>query len=271
MHAVINDIISSTEKRVQNLKIKTEPASLKSSVKERDSNKRDIIGSITERKQQGKVAVIAEVKPASPGKKLRDINPEDAAIIAAEMERAGAVAISVLTEPEFFHGSTDNLRSVRNAISLPVLRKDFIVDEIQFSEIESDLILLIAGILGEKLEEMVDMTMSKGFEPLVEVHNETELKNALESKTRIIGINNRNLSNLEIDLNTTLQLIPLVKDYDTKNGQNHIIISESGMHTIDDVRMVVKAGADAVLVGTSIIKSGKIYAKTKELVDSLYY
>jgi indole-3-glycerol phosphate synthase len=113
------------------------------------------------------------------------------------------------------------------------------------------------------------MAISNGFEPLVEVHNEKELKNALETKTRIIGINNRDLSNLEIDLNTTLQLIPLVKDFDTKNGQKHIIISESGMHTIDDVKMVVKAGADAVLVGTSIIKSGEIYAKTKELVDAL--
>jgi indole-3-glycerol phosphate synthase len=269
MHTVINDIINSTKKRVQNLKTKTETPLPKSSVKKRNSNKRVIIDAINERKQQGRVAVIAEVKPASPGKKLRDINPEDAAIIAAEMERAGALAISVLTEPEFFHGSTDNLRSVREKISLPVLRKDFIIDEIQFNEIESDLILLIAGILGEKLEEMVDMAISNGFEPLVEVHNEKELKNALETKTRIIGINNRDLSNLEIDLNTTLQLIPLVKDFDTKNGQKHIIISESGMHTIDDVKMVVKAGADAVLVGTSIIKSGEIYAKTKELVDAL--
>ncbi|WMW25357.1 indole-3-glycerol-phosphate synthase [Methanolobus sediminis] len=265
MHAVINDIVSSTEKRVQNLNTKTE----RSSAKKRSSNKRDIVAAIKEKKLQGKVAVISEVKPASPGKKLRDINPEDAAMIASEMEKAGAVAISVLTEPEFFHGSTDNLISVRKKISLPVLRKDFIIDEIQFNEIESDLILLIAGILGDKLGKMTDMAISKGFEPLVEVHNENELKNALETKTRIIGINNRDLSNLGIDLATTLQLIPLVKDFDRINGQEHTIISESGMHTIDDVKMVVKAGADAVLVGTSIIKSGEIYAKTKELVDAL--
>lgn len=265
MHDVINDIVSSTEKRIQIIK---SMAGLAADAKA-NVNKRDIITAINEKKLKGKVAVIAEVKPASPGKKLRDINPENAAMIAAEMEKAGAVAISILTEPEFFHGSIDNIISVRNEISLPVLRKDFIIDEVQFNEIESDLILLIAGILGEKLEEMVDMAISKGFEPLVEVHNENELKNALETKTRIIGINNRNLNSLEIDLATTLQLIPLVKDFDRINGQDHIIISESGMHTIDDVKMVIEAGADAVLVGTSIIKSGEIYAKTKELVDAL--
>ncbi|TQD27323.1 indole-3-glycerol-phosphate synthase [Methanolobus vulcani] len=265
MHAVINDIISSTEKRVQNLKTKIDL----SMIKDDTTNKRDIITAISKKKTQGEVAVIAEVKPASPGKKLQDIGPEDAAMIATEMEKAGAVAISVLTEPEFFHGSVDNLMSVRKKISLPVLRKDFIIDEIQFNEIESDLILLIAGILGDKLGSMVEMAISKGFEPLVEIHNESELKNALETKTRIIGINNRDLSNLEINLATTLQLIPLVKEFDRNNGQSHIIISESGMHTIDDVKMVVKAGADAVLVGTSIIKSGEIYAKTKELVDAL--
>nr|WP_321498045.1 indole-3-glycerol-phosphate synthase [uncultured Methanolobus sp.] len=265
MHAVINDIINSTEKRVHNIKTKEEL----SAINKGNINKRDIVVAISEKKLQGKVAVIAEVKPASPGKKLRDIGPEDAAMIAAEMEKAGAVAISVLTEPEFFHGSTYNLRSVRKEVSIPVLRKDFIIDEIQFNEIESDLILLIAGILGENLEKMVEKAISKGFEPLVEVHNESELKSALETKARIIGINNRDLSNLEIDLATTLKLIPLVKDFDANTGQHHIIISESGMHTIEDVKMVVKAGADAVLVGTSIIKSGEIYAKTKELVDAL--
>jgi indole-3-glycerol phosphate synthase len=265
MHAVINDIVSSTEKRVQNIKAKKDlPAD-----KNDNTNKRDIVTAINKKKTQGKVAVIAEVKPASPGKKLRDIGPEDAVMIATEMEKAGAVAISVLTEPEFFHGSTDNLMSVRNEISLPILRKDFIIDEIQFNEIESDLILLIAGILGDRLGSMVEMAISKGFEPLVEVHNESELKKALDTRTRIIGINNRDLTNLEIDLATTLQLIPLVKEFDKNNGQNHIIISESGMHTIDDVKMIVKAGADAVLVGTSIIKSGEIYAKTKEFVDAL--
>ena len=264
MHAVINDIIRSTEERIQNLKPEIKNHGNQTS----NAIKRDIVAVINERKKEGKVAVIAEVKPASPGKKLRDIDPDDASKLASEMERAGAVAISVLTEPEFFHGSIDNLRVVRKEVALPVLRKDFIIDEKQFEEIKSDLILLIAGILGDDLSRMVNVAISKGFEPLVEVHNKSELEKALETKTRIIGINNRDLSNLEIDLATTLRLIPVIKEFDKNNEQQHTIISESGMHTANDVKTVIEAGADAVLIGTSIIKSGEIYAKTKELVDA---
>ena len=237
--------------------------------KKRNGQKRDIIKKIKEKNAQNKVAVIAEVKPASPGKKLRDISPANAASIAAEMEKAGAIGISVLTEPEFFHGSIENLKKARNKIDLPVLRKDFILDEPQFNETESDLILLIAGILEDRLNKMVDMAFSKGFEPLVEVHNEKELEEALKTKAKIIGINNRNLNTLEIDLDTSLKLIPIIKEFDRNNNSHHTIISESGIQTTDDIRKVINAGADAVLVGTSIIKNGKIYAKTKELVDAL--
>ncbi|MEZ5336070.1 MAG: indole-3-glycerol-phosphate synthase [Methanolobus sp.] len=179
MHSVINNIVSSTEKRVRQLPVQKKEKAGK-------SDKRDIIASIKEKKSQNKVAVIAEVKPASPGKKLRDISPEDASLIASEMEKAGAVAISVLTEPEFFMGSVDNLKSVRKNVSIPVLRKDFIIHEAQFYEVTSDLILLIAGILEENLKEMVDLAISKGFEPLVEVHNEKELEKALQTNAKVI-------------------------------------------------------------------------------------
>ena len=265
MHSVINNIVKSTEKRIQRIKNEADP--------EENENirtkKRDIVKAITDKKSQNKVAVIAEVKPASPGKKLMDILPDDAAMIATEMEKAGAVAISVLTEPEFFHGSLNNLEAVRKEVSLPVLRKDFIINKVQFNEVQSDLILLIAGILEDNLNEMVNLAIAKGFEPLVEVHNKDELEGALKTKAGLIGINNRDLITLEIDLNTTLKLIPLIKDFDRNNDLHHTIISESGMHSIEDIKMVVEAGADAVLVGTSIIKSGDIYAKTKELVDAL--
>ncbi|KXS42178.1 MAG: indole-3-glycerol-phosphate synthase [Methanolobus sp. T82-4] len=266
MHSVINNIIQSTEQRISQIEEEEEEAKKNEYI---DTDKRDIVSKINEKKSQNKVAVIAEVKPASPGKKLRDINPEDAAFIASEMERAGAVAISALTEPEFFHGSIDNLEAVRKKVMLPVLRKDFIINRLQFEEVRSDLILLIAGILEDHLDEMVDIAIEKSFEPLVEVHNENELEKALKTKTRIIGINNRNLNTLEIDLDTTLKLAPLIKEFDSSNNSHHIIISESGMHNTNDIRKVIKAGADAVLVGTSIIKSGEIYAKTRELVNAL--
>ncbi|WP_406669867.1 indole-3-glycerol-phosphate synthase [Methanolobus sp. ZRKC4] len=265
MHSVINNIVKSTENRIS--KIKTDTGQ-KVNLKNTDE-KRDIIDAINEKKCKNKIAVIAEVKPASPGKKLRNILPDDAALIASEMQKAGAVAISVLTEPGFFHGSISNLEAVRKNVILPVLRKDFIIDKIQFNETESDLILLIAGLLEGNLSEMVNAAIAKGLEPLVEVHDEKELEEALKTKTRLIGINNRNLSTLEIDLNTTLKLAPIVKEFDRNNNSNHIIISESGIHSTDDIRKVMDAGADAVLVGTSIIKSGEMYSKTKELVDAL--
>lgn len=265
MHSVINNIVKSTENRISKIRTGT---GQKVNFKNTDE-KRDIINAINKKKKEKKVAVIAEVKPASPGKKLMDILPDDAARIAKEMERAGAIAISVLTEPEFFHGSTNNLEAVRKKVSIPVLRKDFILNKVQFDEIESDIILLIAGILGNALDEMVNLAISKGFEPLVEVHDKDELEEALKTNARLIGINNRNLSTLEIDLDTTIKLAPIIRDFDKANGSCHSIVSESGMHNIEDIKMVIEAGADAVLVGTSIIKSGDIYAKTKELVDAL--
>ncbi len=265
MHSTIKDIVRSTEKRIQYLR----PGSHVKVSGDIGTNKRDIVTAIEKKREQGKVAVIAEVKPASPGKKIRDITPDDAATIASEMEKAGAVAISVLTEPEFFHGSLSNLEAVRKNISLPVLRKDFIINEAQFEEIESDLILLIAGILEDRIDRMVDIALSKGYEPLVEVHDKAELAKALKTNSRLIGVNNRDLKTLEIDLDTSLRLIPLIKEFDRKNNTYHTIVSESGMHTTIDVKKVIEAGADAVLVGTSIIESGKIHARTRDLVDAL--
>lgn len=266
MHSAIHEIISSTEKRVKRLyEIKSDNTPLDSST----PNSQKIIDSILSKKQKGKAPIISEVKPASPSMKIRNITPEDAKRIAEEMEKAGAVAISVLTEPEFFDGSIDNLMAVRENISLPVLRKDFIIDKIQFDEVKSDLILLIAGLLNEKLEEFIRHARSKGFEPLVEVHNKEELFNALETSARIIGINNRDLTTLEVDISTTEELIPLIKEHDRRSGTEHLIISESGVHNADDVRRMISAGADAILIGTSIVKNDDIYSKTKELVDAL--
>ena len=135
-------------------------------------------------KAEGRVPVIAEVKPASPGKTFRDISPATAAELAWEMEEAGAVAISVLTEPGVFQGSLENLQAVRKAVCLPVLRKDFIIDRVQLEEAKSDLVLLIAGILGKELGSFVELALEKGFEPLVEVHNREELELALETTAR---------------------------------------------------------------------------------------
>ena len=161
MHRIIDDILASTKRRVDKLH----------PISRTPFTKRDFIGSVKAKQQTGAVPLISEVKPASPTSHHRDVNASDAASIAKLMEDGGACAISVLTEPEFFKGSMDNLKAVRDAVTIPVLRKDFIIDKKQILETEADLILLIAGILGNDLCEFVDLAIECGIEPLVEVHN----------------------------------------------------------------------------------------------------
>ncbi len=247
MHPTINEILKSTRKRI--------PFRMEKRVIE-SRNFHDIIKA---RKQQNLIPLIAEVKPSSPSRFIRNVTPEDAAQLAREMEAGGAAAISVLTEPQFFKGSLGNLATVRQAVSIPVLRKDFIIDKAQICEADSDLVLLIAGILGGKLGDFVDECMSCGREPLVEVHNEKELENALSSHTGIIGINNRDLDTLKVDITTTEKMAPLIS--------GRIIISESGISTPQDAVRMMEAGADALLVGTSIMQ-GNIYDRTYELVHA---
>jgi len=264
MHDSILHILNTTKIRVQALGVeihKEDP--------QPQFLKRDFIAAVAAVKADGRMPVIAEVKPASPGKSFRDIPPSAAAELAWEMEEAGAVAISVLTEPGVFRGSLENLNAVRRTVCLPVLRKDFIIDRLQLEEAGSDLILLIAGILEKELDSFVDLALEKGFEPLVEVHNREELELALETDTKLIGINNRNFDTLKIDLATTEELAPLIREYDLEHGTSHIIISESGMNSPGDVRRVMQAGADAVLIGSALMESDSVFEKTKEFVQSV--
>jgi indole-3-glycerol phosphate synthase len=249
MHLIIDKILESTRKRIPLY-----------AEKKWNTTSRNFHDAVKARKQKRLVPVIAEVKPSSPTKYIRSVTPKDAAEIAGQMEGGGAAAVSVLTEPEFFKGSIENLNCVRQAVSIPVLRKDFVIDRAQIYEAESDLLLLISGILGEKLEDFVDEAMSCGREPLVEVHNKKELENALSTGANIIGINNRDLNTMKIDISTTEKLAPLVSD--------RIVVSESGISSPEDAVRMIDAGADAILVGTSIMQ-GNIYEKTYELVHAL--
>lgn len=249
MHPILNKIVDSTEKRLPVYSYRKEKV-----------NSRSLKGSIREKIKQNLIPLIAEVKPASPLKFIRNVTPINAAEIALQMEAAGAAGISVLTEPHFFKGSRENLDCVRKVVKIPVLRKDFIIDKSQIHEIDSDLILLIAGILGESLSDFVDEAITSGREPLVEIHNENELQCALSTNTNVIGINNRDLTTMDVNISTTELLAPLVK--------NRIIISESGISSPDDALRMIDAGADAILVGTSIMQ-GDIYEKTYELVHAL--
>jgi len=192
-----------------------------------------------------------------------------AAKLAWEIEEAGAVAVSVLTEPGVFRGSLENLDAVLKAVCLPVLRKDFIIDRVQLEEAESDLVLLIAGIVGEELEFFVELALENGFDPFVEVHNRKELESALKTDTRIIGINNRDFETLKTNIATTEELAPLIREYDLDHGTRHLIISESGMNSVEDVRRAVQAGTDAVLIGSALMESDSVFDKTKEFVQGI--
>ncbi|GBR47564.1 indole-3-glycerol phosphate synthase TrpC [Neokomagataea thailandica] len=196
------------------------------------------------------VGLIAEIKKASPSAGI--LRPDyDPAGIARAYANAGATCLSVLTEGSCFHGNTDDIRVVREACSLPILRKDFILDPWQVHEsrlIGADCILLILAALSEdQTVELIETARGLDMDVLVEVHDEDELNRALALDTSLIGINNRNLRTLKTDIETTRQLAPLVPP-------DRLVISESGIRTQDDVMRVGEVGASAVLVGESLLR-----------------
>ena|SRR5690242_16452631 len=218
-----------------------------------------------------RVALIAEVKKASPSAGV--ICPNfDPVRIAKEYEAAGASCLSVLTDEQFFQGSLDYLRQIRAAVKLPLLRKDFIIDERQILEaIEwgADAILLIVAILtDEQLQKFHSLAVEAGLAALVEVHDEMELSRALAISPSLIGVNNRNLKTFKVDLATTEQLA--AKMGVTPSAPNAsalpLLVAESGIHTRADVERLHNCGAGAVLVGESLVKQGDIGQKVRELI-----
>lgn len=209
-----------------------------------------------------KIRLIAEVKKASPSKGL--LCPDfDPVALARTYAQNGAAAISVLTEVNHFQGSLDYLAAIREAVNIPLLRKDFIFDEYQVYEsaaFGADALLLIMAVLeSEQLGELLAMSRSLGLGCLVEVHDEAELMTALLAGAQIIGINNRDLNTFEVDTNTTRRLRRLVP-------QENIVVSESGIHTRDDMKKMKECKVDAVLVGEALVTAGDIPAKMKELM-----
>lgn len=216
--------------------------------------------------RRGPVALIAEVKKASPS--VGVIRPDfDPVAIAKEYEAAGASCLSVLTDEKFFQGSLEYLRQIRVAVKLPLLRKDFIIDDRQILEAVqwgADAILLIVGILSDaKLKRFHDLATEAGLAALVEVHDEEELERALKIEARLIGVNNRNLKTFSVDLATTESLA--AKVFATPGMEDVLLVAESGIHTRADVDRVAKAGASAILVGESLMR-GDITTKAAELI-----
>jgi indole-3-glycerol phosphate synthase len=211
---------------------------------------RDFVGAIRAKIAAGKPAVIAEVKKASPSKGVirEDFIPADIAQSYAEF---GAACLSVLTDVQFFQGSVDYLKQARASCQLPVLRKDFMVDAYQIYEsrcMGADAVLLIAACLDDaQMKDMEAIARGLDMAVLVEVHDQAELERALKLKTPLIGINNRNLKTFEVSLDTTLGLRSQVP-------ADRILVTESGIHTRDDVLRMGAAGVNAFLVGEAFMR-----------------
>jgi indole-3-glycerol phosphate synthase len=232
--------------------------------------RRDFLAALR-KPRRGDIALIAEVKKASPSAGVI-CNDFDPVRIAKEYESAGACCLSVLTDEKFFQGSLDHLRQIRAAVKLPLLRKDFIIDERQILEaIEwgADAILLIVAILSDdKLEKFHALATQAGLAVLVEVHDEAELKRALAIGASLIGVNNRDLKTFKVDLATTERLAAkLFSSPATRHSS--LLVAESGVHTRADVERLKQCGANAVLVGESLMRGGNIQAKIRELIGSV--
>jgi len=211
--------------------------------------------------RSGEVSIIAEVKKASPSKGVirEDFDPVE---LATTYATEGAAAISVLTDERFFQGSLDHLDAVRRTVSLPLLRKEFIIDPYQVFEAKvhgADAVLLIVAALEpSRLRELYALAVELGLDALVEVHTEEELDSALEAGANVVGINNRDLATFHTTLQVTERLIGRIP-------QEIVVVSESGISSRDDILFLQSLGVDAVLVGEALTKERDVAAKLRSL------
>ncbi len=211
--------------------------------------------------------LLTEIKFASPSLgKIRTLT--DPASIAKQMIAGGSKALSVLTQPNLFHGSPEYFIKVREAVDVPLLMKDIMIENIQIDAAEkigADYILLIQSLFDQgflkEIDEFIEYAHKKELKILLEVHTKQEFENALMTKADLIGINNRNLDTLEINLKTTETVL---EGYD----KSRLILSESGIETLEDIQYLKKCGADAFLIGSSIMKSNNIEEQVKKLVSA---
>jgi len=211
--------------------------------------------------------LLTEIKFASPSLgKIRTLT--DPVSIANKMVNGGSKALSILTQPNLFHGSPEYFMKVREAVDIPLLMKDIMIENVQIDAAEkmgADYILLIQSLFDQgflkDIDEFIEYAHKKELKILLEVHTKQEFENALKSKADLIGVNNRNLDTLEIDLKTTEKVLD---GYD----KSRPILSESGIETVEDIQYLKKSGADAFLVGSSIMKSDNIEEQVRKLVKA---
>ena len=257
---ILEEILENKAKEVTDRKNKMTVQDLKE-ITYMYSLKRDFKGALINKISKNKPAVIAEIKRASPslGELNMNIIP---AKVAADFEAMGAACLSVLTDAKYFKGSGAILEMAKKGCGLPVLRKDFIIDEYQIDEsvtMGADCILLIVSALDKTLlKNLYDAAKVRDLDVIVEVHDYGELESALEIECDIIGINNRNLHTFDVDLNTSVELVKYIKD-------DQLIIAESGIHNFEDVKKMNECGINTFLVGESLMTSKDPINKFKEI------
>jgi indole-3-glycerol phosphate synthase len=257
---ILDEIIKKTKADLEKRKVEYPPEWLGRSLSFNPFVPKDIYGAL-KATDEDPYRIIAEVKKASPSKGIirEDFDP---IIIATEYEKGGASALSVLTEPHYFQGDKEYLGMIRRYVSLPLLRKDFIIDKYQILEalaFGADFILLIAKALDRKeLKVLVEYAFHLGLEVLVEVHDKIDLTKAIFAGANIIGINHRNLETFEMDMELSRKLIPLIPN-------SKIIIAESGIHDHETVVELSKVGSDAFLVGEHFMRQDDIAKAVQKL------
>lgn len=260
---ILNDIVAHKKRELEEIKTNQSLDEVKRKLKDVPLP-RDFYGvfNSTDKKVKGETRIIAELKKASPSKGLicPSFDPLEIGRIYAEN---GASALSVLTESRFFQGDLGFLQRLKNELSLPLLRKDFILDEYQVYEsllAGADAFLLIARILeAHELRNLISLAHELNLATLVEVHSEEDLEKTLSSEARLIGINNRNLDTFEVDLNTTLSLLPSIPD-------GLLVISESGISSRDEILELQKKGVNGFLIGEALLREEDKGKKLQELI-----
>ncbi len=270
---ILDEIAAYTRKRIAEEKDRLPLAELKKQVNDIMERERELPDAPHRRRMAGEklrfeaaisspgMSFICEVKKASPSKGvIAEQFPYEQ--IAIDYEKAGASAISVLTEPGYFKGCNAYLEAIRGCVSIPLLRKDFTVDEYMLYEakkIGADAVLLICAILSDgQLKEYMELAEELGLSVLTEAHDEREIEAALLAKARIVGVNNRNLKDFTVDINNSVRLREMVP-------RDILFVSESGMKTREDIERLEKNGTDAVLIGETFMRSADKAAVLRRL------
>jgi indole-3-glycerol phosphate synthase len=267
MANILDTIVAQKQREITSLPVGPVSVEAIRAVLQARGETRDFAATLRTRATGHGVALIAEIKKASPSAGV--IRPDfDPISIARSYQSAGAACLSVLTDEQFFQGSLQYLEQVRGVVKLPLLRKDFIIDDrqiLQAARHGADAVLLIAAILSDaQLRGYRELAEDAGLSALVEVHDEEELDRAMATGATLIGVNNRNLKTFKVDLATTERLAERL--WSRRERNSTLLVAESGIHTREDVSRLTRCGASAILVGESLMRHPDIEAKTRELL-----